>query len=403
MGESQDATGSSANDPTGRPNGEHANHASSSDPKNAADAWKPGEYRLRQKEIRVQQVSTRWQAAGTAAALFAALAAVVAALQAVEGIRVAQESVRRQADEQRLSTSISSIGAENAGERVAGFTLLRRHVTRKVHDASQDVAVQSDVEDAYDLYRISLDVFENYVRQSSPPRESSTTRESSSTEGISEATLGEGPPVIRADQIYAAQELRALLRERQAAEQLYEKLEAQGFEVSRPSVDLSNVQLYGISWPGVDVSWLGAKFFAGVDLRGANLTSSKWHDGVSDGEDEPGATLAGAHLQCANLSGAMLQRVDLNHADLRGADLRDADLRSANLRNANLAEANISGTRFGGAKLRMASFEGAVGMATARGLGGRESLQQPRRIGSEDDYLSTRACLSRTSHGTEFD
>jgi uncharacterized protein YjbI with pentapeptide repeats len=86
-------------------------------------------------------------------------------------------------------------------------------------------------------------------------------------------------------------------------------------------INLANVQLYGQGWAGIDFAWLRGRYFPGIDLRGGDLTGSKWGASFLDR----------AHLQCANLGDASLQGASLVGADLRGANLEGADFTGARL------------------------------------------------------------------------
>lgn len=81
----------------------------------------------------------------------------------------------------------------------------------------------------------------------------------------------------------------------------------------------------------------GMKPFAGLDLRGAQLT----------GLDLSYADLAGSDLRDAdfegtNLEGANLENVDLSSANLSGADLRMSDISGATLNRTLLVQADLS-------------------------------------------------------------
>ncbi len=83
----------------------------------------------------------------------------------------------------------------------------------------------------------------------------------------------------------------------------------------------------------------GERNFAGVNLRGANISGSDpWNDNYR-----------GADLSGINLSGA-----DLSNSNLAGADLTDADLSNANLIRANLTLCNLTRTNLSGANLTKA-------------------------------------------------
>ncbi len=85
------------------------------------------------------------------------------------------------------------------------------------------------------------------------------------------------------------------------------------------TVDLNNVDLHGINWPGVAIEVAGSQMI-NIDLRAANLSDARIGSGVdlSDGD-----------LRCADLSDAVLEgrldRANLAHVNLSGADLRNAE------------------------------------------------------------------------------
>jgi hypothetical protein len=177
------------------------------EPDSAKDDWKPHELKLRRQEVKTQRFGTKVQAAGSAAALIAGLAAAFAAVQAGKAVGIASEGIQRQADENRLSTSVAAIGGNLSPERVAGFTILRRHVETMMDRSLDDGANPRERRDALSLYESSLDIFENYLKNPAP-----ITRPRAPSRG-GNAALGapQSPAGVRADVVYAANELRALL------------------------------------------------------------------------------------------------------------------------------------------------------------------------------------------------
>jgi hypothetical protein len=274
------------------------------------DQWKPEELQLRKREIKQTGIGLAIQFFVALFALAATAAAAYAALKAGEAVEIAAKGIEQQADAERLSTAISAIGGDRPAQRGAGFTLLRRHVQDRV-DTSD---TPEEHLDAYNLYTSALDVLELYLRN----------QPEASTEGTQKpVVVGFGRPRVPYDNKYAAKELQSLMNLKP------EILELQAsFEVKppAPTLDLSNVQLTGQSWPKIDFAWLGARFFPGIDLRGANLTDSIWGKSF----------LEGAHLQCAELKGANLREARLVNADLRGANLEGADFTNAELTGINL-------------------------------------------------------------------
>jgi Pentapeptide repeats (8 copies) len=278
------------------------------------EPFKPEELKLRKREVRYAGIALVAQFLITLCALAATAVAASAAQEAGEAVKVAARGMEQQANADRLSTAISSIGGEQAAERVAGFTLLGYHVQDRVRTSDSP----EERLDAYNLYTASLDVLENYLRN--PPQASTNATEEP-------AGLGFGRPNLPYDNKYAARELRSLMGLRPQVEQLRSSIKVETkVETQAPTVDLSNVQLAQQSWADIDFAWLGARFFLGIDLRGANLTGSIW-----------GASfLEGAHLQCAELKDANLQGARLVGADLRGANLEGADFTKADLKDVKL-------------------------------------------------------------------
>jgi hypothetical protein len=269
------------------------------------DPYKPKELELRKREIRYAGLGLAIQFFLVLFALVATGAAAYAAVQAANAVNVAAQGMEQQANADRLSTAISAIGGDQAAERVGGFALLRRHVEDRVNTAD----TPEERLDAYNLYTSALEVLVNYLRN---PSEASTAAKEPT------AGLGFGRPRIPYDNKYAARELQSLMRLKPEIQELRGSLEA---EAPPPAVDLFEVQLFQQSWAGIDFAWLGGHYFAGIDLRGANLRHSVWGE----------SSLEGAHLQCANLEGADLRGTNLIGADLRGAHLYDADFTDAKL------------------------------------------------------------------------
>jgi hypothetical protein len=295
-----------------------------SPPGQVQEQWKDGEKELVEREIRQGWLKLIVEAAIAGAAVIAAVVAYSAATAAKDAVEVAAAGIERQADEDRLSTAISSIGADQAAQRVGGFALLRRHVGAEVTAASRDDANSDDERlDAYRLYTVGLDVLENYLRSPGDVPIGPVGQP---------AGLGYGRPIVPDDNRYAANELRALVN-------LRADVEALGLDATPvtpgPSVDLSSVQLFGQSWRGIDFSWLAGHYFVGMDLRGANLSESVWG----------GSDLSRAFLQCADFTKAKLIGANLEGADLRGATLIDAKLTGAKLAGADLRAADLSGVK----------------------------------------------------------
>lgn len=113
---------------------------------------------------------------------------------------------------------------------------------------------------------------------------------------------------------------------------------------ARP-VDLANVRLPGVHWPGVRLPGadLGAAHLDGADLSGAILTGTRLGDADLTGAKLTGVTAEGAGLTNAVLTGADLSSANLRGADLTRARLRDVTLTNADLTGAILADADLRG------------------------------------------------------------
>jgi uncharacterized protein YjbI with pentapeptide repeats len=86
-----------------------------------------------------------------------------------------------------------------------------------------------------------------------------------------------------------------------------------------------------------------------TDLRGANLSGSRFESVI----------LQGAHLEQVDATGAVLSRSNLRDAQLAGASLSEVDLQGASLARANLEGARLKGANLKGADLSGASLRGA--------------------------------------------
>jgi hypothetical protein len=322
---------------------------------NPEDGWRPGERELREKEIAGQRRAQRVQAITAFAAFIAAMAAGFASWQAGQAVKIAQEGVRRQADETRLSTAVGSIGGNLSAERVAGFTLLRRHVIGMVDRADVEDSGTAERRDALDLYKSSLDIFENYLKNPASAASDEGDRAQAPPAG-----LGFGHPFRPSDSVYAANELNQLLDKSRALRRI-------GEGQVMPAIDLSTTQLYGQPWKEIDFSWLAGNYAFRVDLRGANLTYSQWGS----------SSLPEAYLQCA----------DLNQADFSGTNLEGADLRGANIAGADFTDANLED----------AKLEGVFGLESAVGLDQDVGLALPPDDKLGDSY-DRGACLDEEAY-----
>lgn len=291
------------------------------------------------RSARAQTLATAVQALSALVGVFVAGAALWAVFQARDAVEVAREGVERQAEENRLSTAMDSIGAEQVPERVGGFTILRRHV-----ETMMERAADEPVEEQRETLRLvdtSLDIFEQYLKN--PIASNGNARPTVTAE----TPRGWGWPDVPPDVVYAANELEQML-------ELGDAVEGLAGEDPRdnppPSVDLSNVQLWGQPWAGIDFRWLKALSAPGIDLRSANLETSKW------GKE---ATLSNSYLQCANLMNAGFAGTTAEGTDFRGANLTDANFRYADLLGADFRRANLKNVDFTGSDVEGANFKGA--------------------------------------------
>jgi uncharacterized protein YjbI with pentapeptide repeats len=293
----------------------------------------------RRTELRWQKVGTVLGVPGLLIGMITAFAAVYAAGQAAEAVQTAQEAVLRSNREQRMTTGIQSMGGETAAQRIAGIGLLSRSVSAELErvaalqaPSGDDEDVDRERRDAVAAYLATLDALENYVG----------TWPDDVPDGQRRARTGRVPK----DVYYAGGEILRLLNHDN-------QIEAQA-DGAEPGLDLTGAHLAGISWARLDVSWV--RFFAPLlDLRGANLSSSRWGTAMLWGADLRDARLTGAAfaegdpaapegLVCADLRGADLADADLRGVDLRGALLRNADLTGADLTDAMLWGADLTGS-----------------------------------------------------------
>jgi uncharacterized protein YjbI with pentapeptide repeats len=249
-------------------------------------------------------------------------------------VEQAQAESERAASEARYASAVQALGGDMAVQRVAGFTMMSRNIEDRLRSAD-DARSGSD---ALNLYRGTLDVFENYLKF--PPAQAAPSEEAKAT---AERRFGTGRGVTQ-DQIYAAGQFRALLNSE--IQELVLSLD------SAPDVrvDLAGAPLYGLSLAGIDFAWLDVKYFVAMDVRGSNLQGSTWGR----------AALGSARMQCANLESTKSRNTDLRGADLHGASLMHANLRGADLRDADLRGADLTGAYVQGAQLGGAQLDGAI-------------------------------------------
>jgi len=252
------------------------------------------------------------------AQVFIALGTVGAVVVAITVARQGQAAVNhnseitlRQSEDTQLSTAINAIGATDPAEQIAGLFLLTQNTMSRLANMDQSGEQAADV---YNDYSTALDILSGYLG----------THSQAYLTGVSPATFrrgyGQPPTAPPLAIVYAADQLVALL----AKKMQHEVTALQ--PGMRPAIDLSNDELYGQPWFGINFGWVNADM-PGIDLRGAELGSSQW---------SVNSDLNGAYLQCADLTdadfrGAHLRSADLNGANVQGADFRGADLQGATI------------------------------------------------------------------------
>jgi hypothetical protein len=287
--------------------------------------WKPHELELRHREVKTQEKTLRTQKIVAVFTLLTVATAAVGAYLSFEStlnsIKVTEQNFTKQAEEGRLQTAVSAIGGSTPAERVAGLTLLVQDTVDRVEAAKS--GSNRDQVDAHSRYASALYIIGAFIR---------TTTVAGA--GSKSWGPGYGIPPGSAEVTYAGNELQRLI-------------DNHAIVVTFPlgasfGLDLSNAQLYGMPWKGIDFSWMEGHFFDGIDLRAAILTNSKWG----------GSSLKHSYLQCAHLQGSTFggnRRASMENADLRGADLGGAHI-----------DADLRGARFEGANLNNAHFDGSI-------------------------------------------
>jgi hypothetical protein len=252
------------------------------------------------------------------ASIASAAAVIVAIWVATQGQVTVDRNAKatlQQSEDAQLSTAITAIGSGDTSEEIAGLLLLARNTSNRFALMSETGETPADVSGDYTT---ALQILSGYLSSRGQAYLTGTSPPLS-------ATFGRGyglppSPGIPLDMIYAADQVKYLLSSGIAAS--VDALNAG----PPPSLDLSNDELSGQPWYGVNFAWINA-YLAGIDLRGADLGQSRW----SDRSD-----LSGAYLQCANLAGANFSGANLSGADLSGADVEGADFTGADLQGAIL-------------------------------------------------------------------
>jgi hypothetical protein len=258
------------------------------------------------------------QWAQVVASLASAAAVVVAIWVATQGQVTVDRNAKatlQQSEDAQLSTAITAIGSGDTPEEIAGLLLLTRNTSDRFSLMSETGETPADV---LGDYTTALQILSGYL----------SSHGQAYLAGIStplSATFGRGyglppSPGIPLDMIYAADQVKVLLSSGTAAS-------VAALDTGPPpALDLSNDELDGQPWQGINFAWINA-YLVGIDLRGADLGQSTW-SAHSD--------LSGAYLQCADLAGANFRGANLIDANLSGADVQGADFAGADLHGAVL-------------------------------------------------------------------
>ncbi|HEY2521055.1 MAG TPA: pentapeptide repeat-containing protein [Streptosporangiaceae bacterium] len=268
-----------------------------------------------EERFKRSQVRAAWaQVGGSIVSAIAVGVAIFVAVTGQQDINSNSQTNLLQSKDSQLSTAVKALGSDNAAERVAGLQLLDHNTASRIEQRSKTGETNGD---AFSDYTTSLEILSGYLSS-----EGQSYLNSFST-GHPGPTFSRGhgappSPGLPLDVEYAADQVRALLGL---------SSQVNGLHAGTPYIDLSNDELYGQSWAGIDFRWLGSAGLLGADLRGADLERSWWGKG---------SDLGGAYLQCSDLQQAHFSRADLDHANLSGADVQGADFHRADLRVATI-------------------------------------------------------------------
>ncbi len=151
--------------------------------------------------------------------------------------------------------------------------------------------------------------------------------------------------------------------------------------VSFFACDLRNANLERADFSRAD--FRGA-YVAGANLTGADLKSADMREGRLMERDDKGQMVdmerpgvpadkthktifTGAKLSETNMSGARASAADFSDADLSGVTVQDADFSGANLEGANLTNADFTGSDLSNSNLRSSIMSGTVMQQTETG------------------------------------
>lgn len=273
----------------------------------------------------------------TVAAVFVAL---WVALQGQQSLKSATQNNLQQAQDNQLSTALTSLGSNDVTERTAGLALLELNAADRL--TSTSIAAFGKPS-AYNYYTTTLEILSGFL-QSHGVGHMTTAGTGGGTQPFGPGYGMLPPGAFSIDTQYAADEIGKMLSL---------KNQVRAVSPMAPALDLSNDELYELNLEGMNLSWVHAYLY-GIDLRGAVLERVQ----LSSLDD-----VENSHLQCTDLKYANLQGADLKDANLSGADLYHADLRGANLTGADLQGAYVRGTNFSGSQNSQATLTSMYGPA----------------------------------------
>lgn len=270
---------------------------------------------LKEQRIRSQIRAAKAQVTVAAVSVIAVCVAIWVAAQGQLTVIRNNEAALRQSEEAELSTAITALGSSEPAERIAGLLLLGRNTSDRFALSAKTDEAPANV---FGDYTTALQILSGYLSSSG----NSFLADASTGQVTARFARGYGkppPPGMPLDITYAADQVRYLMEMRS---------EVAGLEAGQPAIDLSNDELFGQPWHGINFGWVTA-YMPGIDLRGADLSSSQW---------SKNSDLARSYLQCADLQGAVFRGVNLNYADLRGANVQGADFRGAHFKGAKITD-----------------------------------------------------------------
>jgi uncharacterized protein YjbI with pentapeptide repeats len=260
------------------------------------------------------QIGAGWaQVVASVAALATAFVAIIVAHQSQVTVDHDTQTALQQSEDTQLSAAITALGSSSASERVAGMLLLTENTANRFTLAAKTGEGRAQL---YNDYTTTLQTFSAYLSSATGTLLAATAKSQPSVPfGRGYGRLLQPGPI---DLQYAVDQVSFLLTPTMQRNVMSE-------HVGRPAIDLSDDELSGANFAGVDFGWVHA-YLAAIDLRGATLEYSRW---------SRKSNLSGAHLQCA----------DLRHSNFRGADLSYTDLSGANVQGANFTRAYFRGVK----------------------------------------------------------